>query len=321
MNGKVIAPLAALMLQVALCPAPAGAGTLTADKVYADEVLVREIGVRPPKAEEALYYPFESDQGDDVWDGSGNGYDGTAYGCVWTNDGAYAGGAMYFDGGRDSDCLEVGSAPDFPSWDAYTVSVWFLHDGGGYMGGDQYGHQMIDKTDFYHDWHLYLWPLEGSGVALGMYENGVSVGMVDVSANYMDSAWHHCAVVKNGSQGEFWVDGALKATSDSLFPVYNSMTLCVGNSRVSNSYWAHGWSGMIDEVRIFDRALSSNEVSRLYTEGALTVTNIARSAVSVTTNLTVCGGLTVTGAVSFVEGVRYARPLGDLSWGIYTNGL
>jgi hypothetical protein len=99
------------------------------------------------------------------------------------------------------------------------------------------------------------------------------------------------------------------------------MTLCVGNSRVSNSYWAHGWSGMIDEVRIFDRALSSNEVSRLYTEGALTVTNIAMSAVSVTTNLTVCGGLTVTGAVSFVEGVRYARPLGDLSWGIYTNGL
>ena len=302
----------------ACIPAASPAGTVTAEKVYADEVLVREIGMRPPKAPEVLRYSFTEDQGGSVTDDSGNGLDGLAYGCVWSSGGPYAGGSMHFDGARDSDCLEVSGAPAFPAWDAYSVSVWFLHDGGGYLG-PQYGHQMIDKTDWYHDWHLYLWPLEGSGVNLVLYENGTSAGLYDGTTNYMDSAWHHCVVIRNGNLGEMWMDGRLKSTSESMFSVYNSMTLCVGNSRVSNGYWCHSWSGNIDEVRIYDRALSSNEVARLYTEGALLVTNDVREAVSVSTNLTVCGGLTVTGRVSFAEGVRYALPLGDLSSGIYTN--
>jgi hypothetical protein len=314
MNGKNV--LSYVMFAALAIPVAAGAGTVTADRVLADQVLVREIGMRPPKAPDALYYSFDSDQGGSVTDDSGNGHDGTVYGSVWSSTGPYAGGAMGFN--YDGACVEVGTAPDFPSWDAYSVSVWFLHDGGGYMDPSQYGHQMIDKTDWYHDWHLYLWPFGGS-VGVGMYENGVGVGMGDGSINYMDNAWHHCVVIKNGNLGEFWIDGALKSTCDVLFPVYNSMTLCVGNSRVSNWYWAHSWSGKIDEIHIFDRAISSNEVARLYTEGSLPVTNVSASAVSVSTNLTVCGGLTVTGLVSFAEGVHYALPLGDLSCGIYTN--
>jgi hypothetical protein len=196
------------------------------------------------------------------------------------------------------------------------VSVWFLHNGGGDFGPG-YGHKIVDKTCFYHDWNLNLYPGSG-GVGLGLYENGTGIGM-DGATNYMDNAWHHCVVIRNGNLGEFWVDGVRTGFLENMFSVYSYSDVCVGNSFSDDYYQRKSWSGMLDEVRIYDRALSSNEVVRLYTVGALLVTNAAPDAVVVSTNLTVTGGLTVTGRVSFAEGVFYTRPLGDLSCGIYTN--
>jgi len=312
-SGKMIP---AVLLAVCV-PAFASAGTVTVDRVFADGIYVREIGMRPPRTGEALYYPFTSDGGGTAADASGNGHGGTVSGCVWTDSGPFAGGCMFFDG--SDDYIGAGAAPDFPAWDQYSVSVWFLHNGGGDFGSG-YGHKILDKTTWYHDWKLALYPEGGSGsLYLGIYEGGVGFGIADGSANYMDNAWHHLAVIRDGTNGQLWVDGVLKATGGGMFSVYSDIDVCVGNSFSGDSYQQKCWSGMLDEVRVFGRALGSNEVARLYAEGALLATNAAPSAVSVTTNLTVCGSLTVTGRVSFARGVAYARPLGDLSWGIYTN--
>jgi hypothetical protein len=298
MNGKTVFICAAL----AAFARSSDAGTVTADSVRADEVLTLEIGVRPPEAPETLYYSFTNDTAQAVADDSGNGYEGIASGCVWSSGGPYAGGCLSFDG--VDDCINAGAAPDFPSWAAYSVSVWFLHNGGGDFGPG-YGHKILDKTSFYHDWKLALYPDGGFGsVYLGLYEGGANAGLSDGTSNYMDNAWHHVAVVRDGANGEFWVDGVLKAACGGMFSVYSYSDVCVGNSFSGDSYQRKCWSGMLDEVRIFDRALSSNEVVRLYAEGSLLVTNVAAEAVSVTTNLTVCGGLTVTGSVSFAGGVR-----------------
>jgi len=297
--------------------AAAGAGTVTAEKVVADEVLTQQIGL-PPRSEpetSKLYYGFTDNQGSAVPDLSGNGYGGVASGCAWTNAGPYSGGSMFFDGVNDY--ISVGSEPNFPTWSAYSVSAWFLHNGGGDVGGG-YGHKIVDKTVMYHDWHLNVIPPNGI-LRWVFYEGGQGGGLVDDSRDFRDGAWHHVVAVKSGTAGQLWVDGALESTS-SVFPVYSGGKLCVGNSFSTDSYQRMAWSGMIDEVRVYDRALSSNEVVRLYADGLLSVTNAAGpEAVAVTTNLTVAGGLTVTGDVSFVSGVFYSRPLGDLSCGIYTN--
>jgi len=305
----------AVLVAAGVSASVAHAGTVTVDRIFADGIYVREIGMRPPKAPETLYYPFASDGGGTTEDMSGNGYVGTVSGCVWTNSGPH-GGSVFFDGVNDY--IDVGAAPDFPAWGAYTVSVWFLHNGGGDFGEyDQCGHKIIDKTTWYHDWCIYLWPPNG-GVGLRMYENGFGY-LIDETVNYKDGVWHHVAVTRDGTDGQLWLDGVLKASCGTMFPVYSSSDVCVGNSFSGDSLQQKCWSGMLDEVRIFDRALSSNEVVRLYTEGALLATNAAPDAVVVSTNLTVMGGLAVTGQVSFAGGVRYVLPLGDLSSGIYTN--
>jgi hypothetical protein len=312
-SGKMIP---AVLLAVCV-PAFASAGTVTVDRVFADGIYVREIGMRPPRTGEALYYPFASDGGGTAADASGNGHGGTVSGCVWTDSGPFAGGCMFFDG--SDDYIDVGAAPDFPAWDQYSVSVWFLHNGGGDWDSG-YGHKILDKTAYCHDWYISLYPYANGCIAFGMYEGGgAGFGMGGGNTNYMDNAWHHVVVVRDGINGQFWVDGAQTGASTNMISVYSSSDVCVGNSFSDDYYQRKCWSGLLDEVRVFDRALGSNEVARLYAEGALLATNAAPSAVSVTTNLTVCGGLTVTGRVSFASGVAYARPLGDLSCGIYTN--
>lgn len=272
------------------------AGTVTADSVYSDEVLTGVIGLLPSESSEILCYSFANDAGAAVEDDSGNGFGGVANGCVWSSGGPHVGGCMSFDGADDY--IDAGSAPDFPAWAAYSVSIWFLHNGGGDFG-PQYGHKMVDKTSFYHDWHLHLWPENGS-IGLSMYENGVGFGMGDGSVNYMDNAWHHCVVVRDGNNGQFWVDGVLKASSENMFSVYSYSGVCVGNSFSEDGYQRMSWSGKLDEVRLFDRALTSTEVAQLFTEGVLPATAATGSAVVVATNLTVCGGLSVNGTVTAV---------------------
>ncbi len=286
-----------------------------ADKIIADEVLTREIGPRPPAGGEELYYDFAADTSAVAVDVSGYGRDGTISGCVWTNSGPHTGGAMFFDGVNDY--IAANGCPDFPAWERYTVSLWFLHNGGGDFNSG-YGHKILDKTTWYHDWKLSLYYWDGS-IGLGMYENGVSYGIGDASINYMDDTWHHVVVVRDETNGELWVDGNLKSVSGSMFSVYSDSDVCVGNSFSGDSYQRQSWSGLLDEVRVYGRALSSNEVAQLYVEGCLTVTNTPSPAISVTTGLTVAGSLTVTGGVFFVGGVLYSQPLGDLSCGSYTN--
>jgi hypothetical protein len=98
-----------------------------------------------------------------------------------------------------------------------------------------------------------------------------------------------------------------------MFSVYSTSDVCVGYSFSGDSFQRKSWSGLLDQVRIFDRALSPAEVAALHAEGS------PSAAVSVTASLAVGGGLAVTGPVSFASGVLYSRPLGDLSCGSYTN--
>ncbi|MBR2941612.1 MAG: hypothetical protein IKC14_09935, partial [Kiritimatiellae bacterium] len=91
----------------------------------------------------------------------------------------------------------------------------------------------------------------------------------DDSYDYRDGEWHHVAVVRDGARGEFWVDGELVVETNAMFSVYSASALCVGNSYSGDYYQQKGWSGVIDEVRVFDRPLATNEVVSLYLEGTM----------------------------------------------------
>jgi len=90
------------------------------------------------------------------------------------------------------------------------------------------------------------------------------------SPTSIDTSWHHIGVVWNGAQYEVYLDGTKLSgsnygTASGHAPLFNITNgFYVGqNSIGSVSYF----NGIIDEVAIFDRALSADEISDLYDLG------------------------------------------------------
>ena len=85
-----------------------------------------------------------------------------------------------------------------------------------------------------------------------------------------DGNWHHVAVVIHlGTTVTFYVDGALSsnvainstaATADSFFQLGVNSWVPYGNY----------FTGTMDEVRIYDRALSASDVASLYLSVSVT---------------------------------------------------
>lgn len=98
---------------------------------------------------------------------------------------------------------------------------------------------------------------DGSG---GEYQS------VNSSSSITDTSWHHIAVTKNGSVVTFFIDGALdnSATMTQTFPS-TSHSLHIGTENYSAT--TEKFDGLIDDVRVYNRALSAAEIKILYNMG------------------------------------------------------
>jgi Concanavalin A-like lectin/glucanases superfamily len=91
------------------------------------------------------------------------------------------------------------------------------------------------------------------------------------SANtFQTNQWYHLAIVRSGLDFSMYVNGSLSAeiTVTNSFPLVGNY-LQVGND-LSNTYGGAYFHGNLDELRIYNRALSASEIQTLYqqTQGA-----------------------------------------------------
>jgi len=211
-----------------------------------------------------LYYPFSTNDGAIVRDASGNGQHGTMVNSKWRPAGPQ-GGYCYFDG--NGDYIDVGYGVNFPAWSQYSISLWFLSDGGGDNTG--YGQKLLDKTSVNHDAHLRMTPSvpgDNGYISYSLYEAGHGTGVGSYPAHQVrgDNLWHHIVLVRNGSSATCWFDGKQEGNVNNAMSVNSAAPLYIGFSASSDSYQRRYWSGFIDEVRIYNRVISSNEVSQLF---------------------------------------------------------
>jgi len=73
--------------------------------------------------------------------------------------------------------------------------------------------------------------------------------------------WHHVAGVFDGSNIMIYLDGVLDGSAATTVPIgINTANMLIGeNPEATGRYW----DGLIDELKIYDRALSEGEVSYL----------------------------------------------------------
>jgi len=88
-----------------------------------------------------------------------------------------------------------------------------------------------------------------------------SVSAVSTTGTYGDNQWHNVVIVKSNTTNYIYVNGGAESNSTPTTNGINHSTgIVYGNSR--STYY----NGSIDQVRIFNKALSAGEVTTLYNE-------------------------------------------------------
>jgi hypothetical protein len=89
------------------------------------------------------------------------------------------------------------------------------------------------------------------------------IGTSDVN----DGKWHHFAMVHNGTNIAVYVDGQPEKTGTANFSTYDTK-FRIGSINYDYPPLKGGpFNGMIDDVMIFNRVISAEEVEQLYQEG------------------------------------------------------
>ena len=185
-----------------------------------------------------------------AYDLSGNGYNGTLQGNAAVVSAAGAGGTHAFDLPAHGDYVQTSYG--FSGATQRAVSAWFYRDGNNGTNG-------IYSDDAAKTW-LYL---NDNGRVLARYENsgGSNTSISNSSGAFSNGTWHHiCLNLANGRNG-IYVDNEL---------ITRSVTN-VGTSTGTTDY--HGYFllfsdsllGDMDDIRLFDHALTESEITHLAT--------------------------------------------------------
>ena len=216
------------------------------------------------------YYPFDGD----VNDYSGHGNHGTIIGNVVpaTDRHGNPNGAYRFPG----QAFNYISVPDAEilHLNTFTLSAWVFLDDEDFIN---HGHELVNKG---RDISNGSYKLMLRGIGAQNEYSGINGAYVDDFPSI--GQWHMVTGTIEGDQARFYIDGMLQseATLSHPFNYNNTEPLTLGCHYYSGvpSYWAYTLLGVMDEVRIYNRALSPQEVLMLYGNNVFEITATANPA-------------------------------------------
>ncbi len=201
------------------------------------------------------HWAFDEGQGYTASDSAGD-YDGTVYGAQWTD--GQIDGALFFDG--QGDYVRVGDKDrlDFGASEDFTISTWFKTSA---LGARMLVNKREKGKTAGYDLYLYI------GEICARISDGPPVVLAQSAGqSFSDNQWHHAVAVFDRSDViTVYVDANLVATSPPISDignVDNGYPFAIG-ARLSSDTAAY-FKGPIDDVRVYGRTLSADEVQQLY---------------------------------------------------------
>ena len=160
--------------------------------------------------------------------------------------------SMAFDG--TNDYIDLGNVTDLNNLTAFSTSSWINYSGtpvtshiflsGGTSLSNRFYVQLLSSTQIRY----------GSGSAF----DNVSIPTIS------SGSWHHIVTVHNGTSLDVYLDG-IKQNSSPVTVVAPNANIgddfTIGRYNISPSYY---WDGKLDEVAVFNTALTELEVKKIY---------------------------------------------------------
>lgn len=204
------------------------------------------------------WYRFDADNSGLILDATGNDNNGVC--SVGTTCPAFTGtdgrpaGAFNFAG--DGNYIELANEGEFDFRSNFSVALWMK---AGNLGRSWA--QLIGKGDS-------AWAIERQSGSnnLSFTTFAPAPDNLFAATNVADGQWHHVAAVYDGQSKRLYIDGNLVAQrSFSSLVSTNNINVRLG---YNSEYTSGQYDGLLDDVRIFKRALSVQDIVQIVSEGA-----------------------------------------------------
>jgi hypothetical protein len=227
------------------------------------------------------------------WSGKGNTEQ-------WVGTPCYGAGMIGSSGcfnGISGSTVTVSQNPSLEGMNQLTLAAWAKKSSATSGGG------IIGKYTVYE---LSIEGVNRSGGCSNIYTASSGGVCLEVPAGLTaDTQWHHYAMTYDGSKATLYVDGnqvAEQALSGAV-AVAQYQNLIIGTQQFDGS--GYQFNGSIDDVRVYDKALSASDVLALYNDRTTTVPPVRNNGlpsgvvVAGTTNTTLSLSTNVTAACRY----------------------
>ncbi|MHC4602581.1 MAG: LamG-like jellyroll fold domain-containing protein, partial [Planctomycetota bacterium] len=210
------------------------------------------------------HWKFDEGEGDIAYDSAGTNH-GTIYGeALWTT--GQIDGALEFDG--INDYVDVGDpideSLDFGASDSFSISAWIKTNTDSPI---VYKRRCGGPGGVYYEGYNFQLRLEQ--LYFAMEDTSGSATAISGETVVADDQWHHVVAVRDTATDELYLylDGSSDATpvtDPTTATLATSRSLHIGHRDTTVSPGYFYCEGTMDDVRIYDRALSPQEIQELY---------------------------------------------------------
>jgi hypothetical protein len=217
----------------------------------------------PPDAPDSLldglvaWYEMETLVSGAIVDSSGNGHGGTCQSCPGVISNGKRGSAFQFSGAQR---IDIGETAALVTANALSVAFWVQFatlPGTGFACAVGKG----QNTGVFNTWQLcydaaqLAW-MFGSQPPAGGYN------FLRSTPGPNRDVWHHVVLWWDGATKQLFIDGALRVMNVQNDVLFDGTPIVIG-ADIDNAQQAHGVVGLLDDVRIYNRTLTTDEIARL----------------------------------------------------------
>lgn len=256
------------------------------------------------------WFSLDEGSGSSAGDSSGSGYVATlTNNPTWVT--GRIGTALSFDGVDDYAVF----GPGYPSelFDLsqtyFTVSLWAKVPSLGVS------RVFVNKKgNNNRGWFLGM--TADNAISFGGFSIYASTGQ-SASQVIKDTEWHHISLVRDGSTYRLYVDGSLIPLSitPTAHPSRGSATLTAGASSPTTGTPTNFFQYSLDDLRIYNRALSASEISELYAFNGTTGSSSGSVVSTPTTPAPIQTNPPVSGGDTTPPSLSSGSPAGNLPTG------
>ncbi|OGS34324.1 MAG: hypothetical protein A2474_07610, partial [Elusimicrobia bacterium RIFOXYC2_FULL_34_12] len=252
---------------------------------------------------------FEENAGTTASDSSGNNNSGTLTNSPqWVT--GITGNALQFNGGN---YVSIADSSSLNPVTALTMEAWFKKT-------EDVSYQRVLGKSNYPNWDYAIF-FGNTGSLQACIGIGGSLKYSTITPALSVGTWYHVAVTYEGTAIRLYINGELQGTTSASGNIDNhGTTLCIGKDGGSGG---NNFSGIIDEVKIYNRALTASEVLAEYNSAIpdattpSTINNLTTSDItttSITLNWTAVGDDGTTGTATSYDIRYYTATITTNNW-------